>query len=204
MSISAPEPPRPEDPLISVARVGYMKPEASTDDGKQKTPRSFWIIAYILIMGLVVARLPLVLRDVASQIPADAKAELGDERLVAFSTTVGGIMFVLVYAVIMVLYLLLAAFLDRRIIPTKPLFRGRWRVGMYFMIAALTTIPVHLASVVAQVPDLHGVPGYYAYFPLVAVAALVGYRRHWWNFAPGKRVLVAATAVALPMLISFG
>lgn len=204
MSISAPEPPRPEEPMISVARVGYMKPEVSSDEGKQKTPRFFWIIVYLVIMALVLARLPLVLRAVASQIPADAKAELGDERLVEFSTTVGGIMFVLMYAVIMMLYLLLAAFLDRRIIPTKPLFQGRWSVGMYFVIAALTTVPVHLVSLVTQLPDLHGVPGYYAYFPLVAVAALVAYRRHWWDFAVGKKILVVLTAVALPMLISFG
>lgn len=204
MSISAPEPPRPDEPLISVARVGHMKPETSSDEGKQKTPRFFWVIAYLVIMGLVLARLPLVLQAVASQIPADAKAELGDERLVTFSTTVGGVMFVLVFAVVMLLYLLLAAFLDRRIIPTKPLLRTKWRVGMYFVIAVLSTIPVHLASIVSQLPDLHGVPGYYAYFPLVAVSALLAYRRYWWGLAAGKKVLVMATAVALPLLISFG
>lgn len=204
MSISTPEPPRPEDPVISIARLGQMKPESSSDDGRQKTPRFLWVVAYFVIMGLVLARLPLVLRAVASQIPADAKAELGDERLVTFSTTVGGVMFVLVYAVVMALYLLLAAFLDRRIIPTKPLLRGKWRVGMYFVIAVLSTVPVHLTSVALQVPDLHSMPGYYAYFPLIATVALVSYRRHWSEFPLGKKVLVAVTAVALPSLISFG
>lgn len=204
MSTSTPEPPRPEDPVISVASVGYMKPETSLDDGRQKTPRLLWILTYFLIMALVLVRLPLVLRQAASQIPEDVKSEIGDDRLVSFSTTVGGIMFVLVYCVIIALYLLLAAFLDRRIIPTKPLLWGKWRVGMYFLIALLSTVPVHLASVIAQSPDLRGVPGYFACFPLVAVAALVGFRRHWLKLAGGKKVLVVLTAVALPTLISFG
>lgn len=179
-----------------------MKPETSTDDGKQKTPKSFWVLLYFVTLGLASARLPLVLESVAAQIPVQTKAELAEE-LVASSIAGAGVVFALAQAIVLVLYLLLAAFLDRRIIPTKPLLRGRWRVGMYFVIAALTTAPVHLASIAAQLPDLHVVPGYYAYFPLVAVAALVAYRRYWWEFAARKKVLVVATAVALPMLISF-
>ncbi|MCH6468730.1 hypothetical protein [Sinomonas terrae] len=181
-----------------------MKPEERPDDGQQKTPRLLWVLAYLLIMALVLARLPLVLRQAASQIPEDVKAEIGDERLVNFSTTVGGIMFVLVYTVIIALYLLLAAFLDRRIILTKPVVWGKWRVGLYFVVAILSTVPVHLASVVTQYPDLRGVPGYYAYFPLVGVLALVAYRRYWWEFTVGRKVLAVATAVVLPLLISFG
>lgn len=191
------------DFLITIDKVGRLAPEPNTPEEAQRTTKVLWFVAYVVIMILVAARLPLAVREAASKIPEDVKRELGDDRLLSFSTTAGGILFVITYAVVMALYLALAAFLDRRIIRTKTKV-ARLNVGMYFAIALASTVPVQLTSVIAQIADVRVIPGFYWYYPTAVTAILVCFRRHWIRLATRRKAVVITAAAALTLLAVLG
>lgn len=168
------------------------------------TPRFLWIGAYVVLMILVTLRLPLVNQHLRGQVPADVRAELSDDRLLSLSITVGTVLFILVYAVVVALYFSLSAFLDKRLVPGKALVGGRWYVGAFFVIPVLATIPVNLFSVAFGVMQPRDVPGYWFYFPLMAVVVLALFRRHWLGLPLGRKVLTVLSALGLSLVIALG
>lgn len=189
--------------LITTNNVGRLAPASfSTDDPPGTTP-GLWFIAYIVIMVLAAARIPTVLGEAASKIPEDVKSELGDERLLSLSTTVGGILFVLTYALVMALYLWLTAFLDKRLVRSKASV-GRLKFGPFFAIAVLSTIPVHLVSFLTHIPDARSIPGFYMYFPVAVAAVLVAFRSHWSNLPGSRKIVVILVGAAVPLLAVLG
>ena len=123
-------------------------------------------------MVLVALRLPLTRKYLNANVPADVRSEIGDDRLLSLSMTVGTVMFFLLYAVIIALYFSLAAFLDKRVIPGKSVIAGRVNIGAFFVIAIFATIPVNLFSVLFGVIQPRDVPDIWAYFPSMALVAL--------------------------------
>lgn len=195
---------REPETVISVARVGKLRPEPSATREWVSTSRSLWVAGYILLMALVALRLPLTRKYLSANVPADVRSEIGDDRLLSLSMTVGTVLFFLVYAVIIALYFSLAGFLDKRVIPGKSVVAGRFTIGAFFVIAVLATIPVNLFSVVFSVIQPREVPGYWAYFPSVAVLALVLFYRHWREFSTGRKILVVLSAVGLSTIVAIG
>jgi hypothetical protein len=175
---------------------------AVEDDRPPRTTPWLWFAAYFAIMGLVAARVPLVIREAAAHMPEDVKRELSANAL-DMATTVAGIAFVGTYAVVMALYLWLVAFLDKRMLRTKASV-GRLNVGLYFAIVLASTVPVHLTAVVAQVADARALPGFYVYFPLVVAALLFAFRRHWLGLPGRRKALVILVAAAVPLLAVLG
>ena len=196
---------RESETVISVAKVGKLRPEPSAAARELvSTSRGLWIAGYILLMALVALRLPLTRKHLSANVPADVRSEIGDDRLLNLSMTVGTVLFFLVYAVIIALYFSLAAFLDKRVIPGKSVLAGRFNIGAFFVIAILATIPVNLFSVVFGVIQPREVPGYWAYFPSMAVLALAIFYRHWRGFSTGRKILVVLSAIGLSTIVAIG
>lgn len=195
---------RESETVISVATVGKLRPEPSVEAERISTSRSLWITGYIVLMALVALRLPLTRQYLSTRVPDDVKSELGDDRLLHLSMTVGTVLFFLVYAVIIALYFSLAAFLDKRVIPGKSVFAGRFKVGVFFVIAVLSTIPVNLFSVAFGVIQPRDVPGYWIYFPSMAVLVLALFFRHWRHFPLGRKILLVLSAVGLATIVAVG
>ncbi|MHC6219860.1 hypothetical protein [Arthrobacter sp. MMS24-S77] len=190
--------------VIRVATVGKLRPEPSIANEWISTSRALWITGYVVLMSLVALRLPLTRRYLSSNVPADVRSELGDERLLDLSMTVGTVLFFLVYAVIIALYFSLAAFLDKRVIPGKSVLAGRFNVGVFFVIAMLSTIPVNLFSVAFGVIQPRDVPGYWLYFPLMVVLVLAIFYRHWQEFSTGRKILLGLSALGLSTIVAIG
>ncbi|GAB2733421.1 hypothetical protein ACX801_02720 [Arthrobacter bambusae] len=195
---------RESETVISVAKVGSLRPEPTAAKEWVSTSRGLWIASYILLMALVALRLPLTRKYLNANVPADVRSEIGDDRLLSLSMTVGTVLFFLVYAVIIALYFSLAAFLDKRVIPGKSVLAGRVNIGAFFVIAILATIPVNLFSVVFGVIQPREVPGYWAYFPSMAVLALAIFYRHWRGFSTGRKILVVLSAIGLSTIVAIG
>ncbi|MBT8161608.1 MULTISPECIES: hypothetical protein [Arthrobacter] len=195
---------RESETVINVATVGKLRPEPSRGPERIATSCLLWIAAYLIMMALVALRLPLTRQHLSTRVPEDVKSELGDDRLLQLSMTVGTVVFFLVYAVIIALYFSLASVLDKRIIPAKCLVAGRFNVGAFFVIAVLSTIPVNLFSVVFGVVQPRDVPGYWVYFPSMAILVLAFFFRHWRHFPPGRKVLVVLTAIGLASIVAVG
>ncbi|UVJ40129.1 hypothetical protein [Arthrobacter sp. CJ23] len=168
------------------------------------TSRALWITAYVVVMVLVALRLPLINQNLTSQVPADVRSELGDDRLLSLSMTVGTVLFFLLYAVIMCLFFSLAGVLDKRVIPGKTVIGGRWKIGAFFVVAVLATVPLNLVSVVFGLVQPRELPGYWLYFPAVALAVLFFFRRHWVGFSLSRLVLTVLSAVGLSTVVSLG
>lgn len=190
--------------VISVATVGKLRPEPSIAKEWVSTSRALWIAGYVALMSLVALRLPLTRRHLSSNVPADVRSELGDDRLLDLSMTVGTVLFFLVYAVIIALYFSLAAFLDKRVIPGKSVLAGRLTVGAFFVIAMLSTIPVNLFSVAFGVIQPRDVPGYWLYFPLMVILVLAIFYRHWREFSTGRKILLGLSALGLSTIVAIG
>ncbi|UYY82469.1 hypothetical protein OIT41_05240 [Arthrobacter sp. YA7-1] len=195
---------RESETVISVARVGKLRPEPSSARGWVSTSRGLWIASYILLMVLVALRLPLTRKYLNANVPADVRSEIGDDRLLSLSMTVGTVMFFLLYAVIIALYFSLAAFLDKRVIPGKSVLAGRVNIGAFFVIAIFATIPVNLFSVLFGVIQPRDVPGFWAYFPSTALVALALFYRHWRGFSTGRKILVVLSAIGLSTIVAIG
>lgn len=195
---------RESETVISVAKVGKLRPEPTGGREWVSTSRGLWIAGYILLMALVALRLPLTRKYLNANVPADVRAEIGDDRLLSLSMTVGTVLFFLVYAVIIALYFSLATFLDKRVIPGKSVIAGRFKIGSFFVIAILATIPVNLFSVVFGVIQPRDVPGYWAYFPSMAVLVLAIFYRHWREFSTGRKILVVLSAICLSTIVAIG
>ncbi|MGN6404031.1 hypothetical protein [Sinomonas sp.] len=189
MTALTPPPPPPPAPAVE-------------DDRPPRTTPWLWFAAYFVIMGLVAARVPTVVREAAARMPEDVKRELSPNAL-DMATTVAGIAFIGTYAVVMALYLWLVAFLDKRILRTKASL-GPLKVGLYFAIVVASTVPVHLLAVLAQVAEVRSFSGYYVYFPLVVAALLAAYRKHWLGLPGRRKALVILVAAAVPLLAILG
>lgn len=179
-------------------------PVTPTDREPASTSRVLWVSAYIVLMVLVALRLPLVNRSLTAQVPSDVRAELGDDRLLSLSMTVGTVLFFLVYAVIICLYFSLAGFLDKRLIPSKVLIAGRLKVGAFFVIAIVATIPVNLLTVSLGILQPRDLPGYWFCFPLMALAVLALFHRHWRGRTLSSKILILLSALGLSTVIALG
>lgn len=190
----------------TVIRMPAAPPVETDAPARQSaaTSRILWIAAYIVLMALVALRLPLINQNLTAQVPADVRAELGDDRLLSLSMTVGTVLFFLLYAVIMWLFFSLAGVLDKRLIPGKAALGSKWKVGAFFVIAVLATIPLNLVSVAFGLMQPREVPGYWFYFPVMALVVLFLFRRHWTGFSTSRRVLVVLSAIGLSAVVSLG
>ena len=195
---------RESETVISVATVGKLRPEPTKETLRVSTSRSLWIAGYIVVMALVAVRLPLTRQYLSTRVPDDVKAELGDDRLLQLSMTVGAVLFFLLYAVIIALYFSLAAFVDKRLIAGKWRLAGRFNVGAFFVIALLSTVPVNLFSVVFGVIQPRDIPGYWIYFPAMAILVLALFFRYWRHFPVGRKILVVLSAVCLSAIVAVG
>jgi hypothetical protein len=179
-------------------------PVTPTDREAASTSRVLWISAYLVLMVLVALRLPLVKQSLTAHVPPDVRAELGDDRLLSLSMTVGTVLFFLVYAVIIGLYFSLAGFLDRRLIPSKVIVAGHLKVGVFFVIAVFATIPVNLLSVSLGILQPRELAGYWLCFPVMAVVVLALFHRHWRGRTVSNKILILLSALGLSTVIALG
>lgn len=190
--------------VIPVPQAPKTGSEPYAGSQVSSTSRVLWIGAYVVLKVLIGLRLPLVRQHLTAEVPVEVKAGLGDDRLLSLSMTVGTVLFFLVYAVIMCLYFSLAGFLDKRLVPAKAVIGGRFKVGVFFVIPVLATVPVNLFSLALGIVQPRDVPGYWFYFPSMAILALALFYRHWKSFRPGRKCLVVISALGLSTILALG
>lgn len=117
---------------------------------------------------------------------------------------VGTVLFFVAYSVIMCLFLSLASVLDKRLVPGKAGLGHRWQVGVFFVIAVLSTIPVQLTGLLISTLQPRDLPGYWFYFPLMALGVLMLFRRHWRSFRATRQVLVVGAGIGLAVMVALG
>jgi hypothetical protein len=97
-----------------------------------------------------------------------------------------------------------AGSLNRRLVPGKAVIGGRLKVGVFFVIPVLATVPVNLFSLALGIVQPRDVPGYWFYFPSMAVVALALFYRHWRSFPPGRKCLIVLSALGLSTIPALG
>lgn len=87
--------------ITTIATVGRMTSVPGRETAEKGTSRFLWVTAYVVLMGMVALRLPQTLNSISTQVPQRVRDDLGDDRLLNLSMTVGAVLFFIVYGVIM-------------------------------------------------------------------------------------------------------
>lgn len=190
--------------IIKIPVYPSAKPPEAAPPRSATTSRVLWIAAYVVVMVLVAIRLPAINQNLTRQVPQEVRSELGDDRLLGLSMMVGTVLFFVAYAVIMYLFLSVTSVLDKRLVPGKAELGSRWQVGLYYVIAVLATVPVQLAGLLFSSFQPRDLPGYWIYFPVMALGVLALFRRHWKKYAAIRQVFIAVAAIALAAAVSIG
>lgn len=190
--------------IIQIPVYPSAKPPEAAPLRSGTTSRFLWIAAYVVVMVLVAIRLPAINQNLTRQVPQEVRSELGDDRLLGLSMMVGTVLFFVAYAVIMYLVLSVASVLDKRLVPGKAELGRRWQVGLYYVIAVLATVPVQLVGILLSSLQPRDLPGYWIYFPVMALGVLALFRRHWKKYPATRQVFIALAAIALAVAVSFG
>lgn len=190
--------------VIQLPAFPVSNPSRISTTRSGTTSRVLWIAAYVAVMVVVSFRLPGISDNLTRQVPADVRSELGDDRLLGLSMMVGTVLFFVAYAIIMGLFLSLASLLDRRLVPGKVDLGRRLKIGLFYVVAVLATLPVQLVGLLFSSQQPRDIPGYWLYFPLMSFSVLLLFRRQWRGLTVSRQVLIAVATIALASVVSFG
>jgi len=174
---------------------------------RSKTPvvtsRWLWIVTYVATAALLVLRSVELPAYVRSELQGyEGSGELTDERLENLAVNTGIFLGVILSMFILALYYSLASALERNIFRPALVVAKNVRIGLFFMVAALCTLPVQAASAVLDSSSPRDNLLYQAYILVVACTSILLFRRHWQRRSKGKITLLFLCTLTLAILSS--
>lgn len=156
------------------------------------------MLLYVLSIALVAASAP-TLRSEVQQRLADSAArdKVTDPGLADLAVNIGVLVAVLVFMLVLALYLSLAATMDRHIFRPRLRVNGHSPFGLFFVVAACCTVPVHAVSTTLAIAAPKDTPLFFAYVIAVGLAAPWLFRRHWIDIPRSKKAIVFSSSVLL-------
>lgn len=166
----------------------------------QPTSRALWVAAYVTAATLVVARSTSLRQAVLEEFRhSEAASMVSDQNLESLAVNVGIYLGILLSLGVVLLYFALAATAERHIF-TRSLIIGRWRIGLFFTVAMLCTVPVHAVAWVAGLSAPRDHPLFHAYVVVVVVGSLLLFRRRWADVGRSRLLLLVGMTLAVAIL----
>ena len=159
-------------------------------------------IAYLLLVGVMLARLPQTQGMVEDGLPQEHVAELGRE-LAGVAVSLALMVGIVAFFIIMALYLSLATALERHVHPASYSIGGHYafvRIGLFTTIVLCSILPIQVWALLAG--ELPNTPVRLAAVALICTAVLFAARRALIACGARRAVVVAATAITLGLLVS--
>jgi hypothetical protein len=164
----------------------------------RSTPRRWWLLVYVAAVLLVAVSAPALHAEVNRQLDASgARAQVGDPGMADLAVNIGIFLAVLVYMLVLALYLSLASMLDRHIFRPRLRINGRGPFGLFFIVAAACTLPVHVVTAAFSITAPKEHPLFYAWVLLVGAAAPFLLRAHWANLERSKKATLFGASLVL-------
>lgn len=167
------------------------------------TSRSVWWTTCLLCVGLVLFRLPATIRTMEATMADQLVAQDLDPSLLSLSVNIAAYLGVILFAIVMILYLSLAALLEKKILPYGLTVRGGQGIGLFCLLIAVLTVSAQVfAFATGALPA-----GPMEVLWVVGVASLLPllYRRHW--SVPGRmttrhKALLFVVSICIGALVS--
>jgi hypothetical protein len=164
------------------------------------TTRSVWLTAYALTAVAIVLRVLTLRHYVAGEIARqNVLADVHDPRLEKLAVNTGYLLAVLIALLLVWLLYSLASVMERNIFRAAHQI-GRVQIGLYFVVAFLTTLPVHAVCAAFGIVSPKNSALYFLYVAVVGLASPLLFRRGWAGRSRGRVIGVFAFSVALAAL----
>ncbi|MDG4832688.1 hypothetical protein O7627_25755 [Solwaraspora sp. WMMD1047] len=167
------------------------------------TSRRVWAVVYLITAVALLLRstgLPAYVRAELDR--RDASRELTDQNLENLAVNSGIFLGILLSLFVLALYYSLASALERHIFRPAITVAGRTQIGLFFLVAALCTLPVQVVSLVFGISSPRNHAFYQGYVIVAAVVATLLFRRHWIGRPKGKITFLFVCTLTLAILSS--
>lgn len=186
-----------------MSNLAYRQAPADNVPQLRATSRSVWWALCLLCVGLVLFRLPATVETMKATMADQLVAEDLDPSLMSLSVNIAAYLGVILFAIVMILYLSLAALLERKTLPYGLTIMGRQSIGLFCLLIAVLTISAQIfALATGSLPsgslEILWVVGVATVLPLL-------YRRYW--SVPGRmttrhKVLLFVVSNCIAALVS--
>ncbi|MBG6191237.1 hypothetical protein IWX64_002192 [Arthrobacter sp. CAN_A212] len=178
----------------------YPTARAETSTPILPTSRPVWWVTCIACVTVILFRLPATVDMMNETIAVQPTGEDLDPELLTLSVRIAAYLGVILFAVIMIVYLGFASFLERRLAPYRLQLPASQGIGLFcLLVGTLTLVPQVFALLNGSLPSG---PGKYAFVLITAVSLPFLYRRHWKNNSTRQISLLFATSIGLASLVS--
>ncbi len=165
------------------------------------TSRVLWAAGLVLLVATLAGRLPVLRAYVLGRL-ADSPQVTGaltDPHLRDLAVNVGLTLAVTVATLLYVLYQSLGRVLEKHVF-TAMIPVARVRVGLFFLIASLSTLPPAMASALVGQVSLRGHWWFYAWVIGVGFAVPWLFRPHLRHVKVGRKAILFAVAVIFALM----
>ncbi|MCD0445731.1 hypothetical protein LO763_19160 [Glycomyces sp. A-F 0318] len=173
---------------------------AAAERPRSATSRPLWLLAYLVIVGLLVARIPQLQAYVDQEMPQESLDAIGDPELEQLAVRSAIMIGIVLLSLVAALYLSLAAVLERKVFTARIAVGKRTTFGLYFLVTVLCLVPGNLFSLVTGVVAVREHLWYFLYLGLVGAAAPFAFRSTWKGLPGRKIALLFATTIGLTAL----
>jgi hypothetical protein len=162
------------------------------------TPRRWWVLVYLLTVAMVAATTPTLRSEVHQQLArGDALEQVHDPGLADLAINIGMLLAVLLFMLVLALYLSLASVMDRSLFRPRLHAKGHGPFGLFFIVAACCTVPVHAVSAAFSIAAPKDTPLFYIYVLAVGIAAPFLFRRYWVDLERSRKAVLFLSTLML-------
>ena len=198
----------PSFPTTSATRQWRTSDSAAMSRGSKRVAKGrsttawAWVILVALDVAVSTALVPGLMADLHARVPPDIAEGVGNAELLDTSLRIGAYLSVPAHALAMTIFALVSRSLELHLFDASKRLVGSLRVGAFWVLLALTSLPVQAVLLVNS--DVRGSAGHFGYVVIALLATLILFWHHWTRLTASRRVLVAAVAIAFVLAMTLG
>lgn len=175
--------------------------EVTRQRPKPLTSRRVWVTTLAVTAILLTARSGSIYGYVQSELQKNGiAAEVQDKDLEQLAVNVGFTLALLISLAVLLVFYSIASLMERNIFPVSMPIVGGATIGPFYPVVLVSTVPVHLGSLVLGIsaPKDHLV--YYVYVVVVCLLCPLAFRRYWKALPTSKIVAYFGCCLGLGVL----
>lgn len=195
---------------ITIPTWGSTRPMADRSDETSRpssgeprpTARGAWIALIVVNTVMATALVPRLISRLQQTVPADIAEGVNDPQLLSSALKVGAYLSVPLHAVVLLVFALIARSFERHVNPGSTTVGRRLRVGAGWVLVTLTTVPVHVLTLLGV--EWRTVPIIGAIVVVSTASACLMTRATFRCMSPGRRVLAVVLSIGLVLAMTLG
>lgn len=186
-----------------IPNITYPTARDDTPTPVRATSRLVWWMTCFICLGLILLRLPSIMSAMQVTVADQVSGEGLDPSLVNLSVRIAAYLGVLLFGVVMILYLALAALLENRLLPHGLRILGNQRIGLFCLLIAVLTVSAQVfAFATGALPTG---PVEIVWVLLVAVGVPFLFHSYWAGpgvMTPVQRLILFVVSIVISALVA--